>query len=129
MTIWNPPYKAMMSGRMAPITEAHPLAHQAHGINEDRLFATHRIPRGKGMPIVTPRGAMKRMVKSSRRGKACPWKNVRAGGKRKAKRRRNRVFRSRILCRLKEEIVPIFIEKRLPNPAKTSKEKMIMEIE
>ena len=47
-----------MVGRMEPRTEAHPLVAQAHGMRAFLESVSILTPRGKGMPMRRPRGAM-----------------------------------------------------------------------
>ncbi len=51
--------RARIVGRMDPRTEAHPFTAHAQGIKGLREPVSNLTPRGKGMPIRKPRGAIR----------------------------------------------------------------------
>lgn len=61
-TFENPRDRARMVGSMEPRTEAHPLAAQAHGIRGSLERVSILTPRGKGIPMRRPKGAMMTIV-------------------------------------------------------------------
>ena len=58
----NPVNAAIVTDMETLITEALPLAHQAHGINDFSLLPKIRIPKGKGIPIIKPKGRIINIV-------------------------------------------------------------------
>jgi hypothetical protein len=81
------------------------------------------------MPIRNPRGAIRRMESSWRKKSDFPWKEDNTWGRYKAERNKRQATERRTNLSPRTVVGSMNTDRRLPNPAKTSKAKMTTETE
>ena len=62
----KPQFMAINTARVAPITDRAPFMPHAHGTRAESRAAIRRMPAGKGIPISTPAGVIRRTVSAMR---------------------------------------------------------------